>query len=87
MTTVALPARHRPVRVTTKPGFERIAGVLMIDSAKDDELLDALYVPRVLGDRPGVTPQFGSEFLGDVGGVGTIADDLGTYEDDQFGSR
>jgi hypothetical protein len=33
------------------------------------------------------TPQFRSELLGDVVGVGSVADDLGANEDDQFGSR
>src|SRR3954453_18738198 len=50
-------------------------------------LLHTLQMWRALGNRPGGTAQFRSEFFGDVMSVGCVADDLGSNEDDQFGPR
>src|SRR4051794_28170558 len=41
---------------------------------------------KIVGAGSDTAAQFGAQFLGDVVGIGAVADDLRPYEDDQLGS-
>jgi len=70
------------------PRSRGAAGMSAIEfDTRHEDLLHTLHMRRALGDRLAGATQFRSELLGDVMGVGSIADDLGANEDDQFGPR
>jgi hypothetical protein len=74
--THALP-RSRAAAAMSAIGFDTL----------HDNLLHTLHTRRALGERLDGAAQFRSELLGDVMGVGSIANDLWTNEDDQLGPR
>jgi hypothetical protein len=74
-------------REPDRPGVEAAAMSAIEFDTRQEDLLHTLHMRRALGNRPAGATQFRSELLGDIMGVGSIADDLGANEDDQFGPR